>query len=497
MDEFNKENNENTNNKEDNSWGFTPSLNPESNEYSSSEKTYDESGIENASNEQAQDTPYNGKPEFQGSGAAPEMSDFAGGPNDSEDLKTSSFYNESYKKPAKGKLKGLIAPMLIVALLSSLLTGGIVGAYFTFGMPQNYNGGKDYNNKNLVNEGGVKQIEIVDKTTTASAEEAVAEKVGISIVGINVTFEYSDMFFGTTQSQGQGSGIIYRNDGYIITNNHVIENAMLGTSGNKLSPGSKIEVILPNQVDKPYEASVVGRDSRTDIAILKINASELPAADFADSDQVKVGQKAIAIGNPAGLEFMGSVSSGIISGLNRKIEFDNGKSMRLIQTDAAINPGNSGGALLNSIGEVIGINTSKIGGEGYEGLGFAIPSNNAKEIAESLIESGYVKGRPQLGISVNTRFNKEIADKNKVPEGILVAEVTPLSGAFNAGIEAGDIITKFNGVEIKSFEELEAEKNKYKAGEKVEITLYRIPENVPADQGEYKTVEVTLGEDTQ
>ena len=194
------------------------------------------------------------------------------------------------------------------------------------------------------------------------------------------------------------------------------------------------------------------------------------------TDKIKVGQKAIAIGNPAGLEFMGSVTSGIISGLNRRIEFDDGTVLRLIQTDAAINPGNSGGALLDSEGKVIGINTSKIGGAGYEGLGFAIPSNNAVEVAESLIKSGYVTGRPQIGIVVDTRFNATIAENNGVPEGILVYEVQPLSAAFMAGVKTGDIITKFNGVDIKSFDELEREKNKYKAGDKVELTIYRIPQ---------------------
>ena len=410
-----------------------------------------------------------------------------------DDLKTSAFYNESYKKPAKGRLKGLIAPMLIVALISSLLTGGIVGAYFTYGLPQQYNGANSPGNTYVNENGSIKQIEIIDETTT-SAETAVAEKVSPSIVGISITYEYSDMFFGSTQNQGSGSGIIYSSEGHIITNNHVIENAMSGSGGNKLAQNAKIEVILPNQVDDPYEATVIGRDAETDIAILKINVSGLPAAEFADSDEIKVGQKAIAIGNPAGMEFMGSVTSGIISGLNRRIEFDDGTVLKLIQTDAAINPGNSGGALLNSEGKVIGINTSKIGGAGYEGLGFAIPANNAVEIAESLIKSGYVTGRPQLGIVVDTRFNSEIAKKNGVPEGILVYEVEPLSAAFKAGVKTGDILTEFNGVEIKSFDELETEKNKFKAGDKVEVTIYRMPKEGKASEGEYIKLEIVLGE---
>ena len=412
-----------------------------------------------------------------------------------DDLKTAGFYNESYKKPTKGKLKALIAPMLIVALISSLLTGGIVGAYFTYGLPQNYTGNNTSNSGGtLVNEdGGIRRIEIIDETT--SAETVVAEKVSPSIVGIKVTYIISDRFFGSSRNEGQGSGIIYRSDGYIITNNHVIENAMARSSGNTIAQNAKIEVILPNQVDSPYEAKVIGRDPNTDIAVLKINASELPAAEFTDSDQVKIGQKAIAIGNPAGLEFMGSVTSGIISGLNRRMEFSDGKVLRLIQTDAAINPGNSGGALLNSEGKVIGINTSKIGGAGYEGLGFAIPSNTAKEVAENLIKNGYIPGGPKLGIVVDTRFNAEIAEKNNVPEGILVYDVETLSAAYKAGIRPGDILTEFNGVSIKTFEELEREKNKHKAGEKVTIKLYRLPERGRASDGEYKTVEVILDED--
>ena len=413
-----------------------------------------------------------------------------------DDLKTAPFYNESYKKPGKGRLKGIIAPLIIVALLSSILSGGLVGAYFTFAFPQNNSTAQGGNKPSgVVGDGTVKQIEIVDNSTTTAPASAVAEKVSPSIVGINVTYQYNDMFFGSQSSTGQGSGIIYKSEGYILTNNHVIEAAMDGTSARKIANGAKIEVILPNQKETPYTAEVIGRDENTDLAVLKINASELPAVDFANSDNVKVGEVSIAIGNPAGLEFMGSVTQGIISGLNREITFENGKTMKLIQTDAAINPGNSGGALLNIKGEVIGINSSKLQGTGYEGLGFAIPSNKAVEIADSLISDGYVKGRPQLGISVDTRYTEEMAERNKLPFGIYVGDVTLLSGAAKAGIKANDIITKFNGVEIKSFNELENEKNKFKAGDTVEITLYRMPESGDPTKGEYLTVKVTLGED--
>lgn len=407
------------------------------------------------------------------------------------DPKTLSFYNESYKKPSKGKIKGIIVPLIIVALISSLLTGGIVSAFFTYGLPEEYNNQSNTDISYNAEKTGIRRVEIIDKTT--SAETVVAEKVSPSIVGIRVSYIYTDWLFGSSQNEGSGSGIIYNSNGYIITNNHVIEGAI--SSGSKLSQNAKIEIILPNQVDDPYEAVVIGRDVETDLAILKINVSGLPAADFGNSDEIKVGQKAIAIGNPAGLEFMGSVTSGIISGLNRQIQFDDGTSLRLIQTDAAINPGNSGGALLNSEGEVIGINTSKIGGSGYEGLGFAIPSNNAVEIAESLIKTGYVPGRPRIGIIVEIKFNSAIAERNGVPEGILVKEVEPLSAAYMADIKPGDIITKFNGAEITTFDQLETEKNKYKAGDKVNITIYRLPQEGLASEGEYHTVDLTLGED--
>ncbi len=413
-----------------------------------------------------------------------------------DDLKTSSFYNEGYKKPGKGRLKGLLVPLLIVALISSMITGGLVASYFTFVSPSTNQAEarNDNSGDSIVPENtDVKRVEIV--STTETPVVAVAEKASPSIVGIAVKYVYSDIWFGQHEGNGQGSGIIYRSDGYIITNNHVIEAAMEGDSKNKISKGSSIKVILPNHMDEPYDAVVIGRDSKTDIAVLKIDLTDLPAADFGDSDKLKVGELAVAIGNPAGLEFMGSVTVGYISGLNRSITFDDGKSMKLIQTDAAINPGNSGGALLNARGEVVGVNSAKIYSGGYEGIGFAIPSNMAREVADSLIESGYVKGRPQIGVTIDLRFSEEIAKRNGVPYGVLVLDVSPLSAAFRAGIRPGDIITKFNGASVTSFYELEAEKNKFKAGDTVEIELYRMPEKGKPSEGTYKTVKITLDED--
>lgn len=410
-----------------------------------------------------------------------------------DDLKTSSFYNESYKKPGKGKSRGLILPLIAVSLISSLLTGGIVTSYFTFfAAPQETNKGNSSNTIVTTETPGIRQVEIINEAE--SPVVAIAEKVGPSVVGVQVNYTYDDMFFGQQTVGGQGSGIIFRSDGYIITNNHVIEQAMQGTS-NQILKGATIQIVLPDKEENPIDATVIGRDAKTDIAILKINANNLPAVEFGDSDKLKVGELAVAIGNPAGLEFMGSVTAGYISGLNRSIQFDDGRKMKLIQTDAAINPGNSGGALVNGKGQVIGINSSKIGIAGYEGLGFAIPSNVAKQVAESLISDGYVKGRPQLGIGVDISFTKEIAEDNNVPHGIMVSSVTPLSAAYRAGVKPNDIITKFNGVEISTFEELEEEKNKFKSGDSIELEIYRMPEKGEPSEGTFKTVTVVLGED--
>jgi len=408
-----------------------------------------------------------------------------------DDLKTSSFYSERYEKPRKGKIREMVVPLLIVALISSVIGGALVGAWFQFGAPalaEKNNQASDGRAQAGLQQ--VKQIEIVNNIESPAT--AIAEKVGPSIVGIKVNYVVQDFWFGVQQSSGSGSGIIIRSDGYILTNNHVIESAM--SSGNKIAKNASIQVILPNQPDQFYDAKVIGRDEKTDIAVLKIDLSELPAAEIGNSDELKVGELAVAIGNPAGLEFMGSVTQGIISGLNRQIQVGTGQPLKVIQTDAAINPGNSGGALVNAKGQVIGVNTIKISGSNYEGLGFAIPINTAMEIANSLISDGYVKGRPYLGVKIDTRYNEEMAEMYKVPAGVLVSDVLPLSAAYNAGIKQGDIIVEFNGVPVKNINELEAEKNKYKAGDTVKLKIYRI-DSTDYTRGTYIDVELTLGEE--
>ncbi|MEN6314349.1 MAG: trypsin-like peptidase domain-containing protein [Clostridiaceae bacterium] len=385
------------------------------------------------------------------------------------------YYTENIKKTKTKKIGA--GHLVLVTVLGSILGAGIMFAAMMFLAPAiqpaiNNFLGITASEVAVDNNGIYKKVEITQSTTPV---EAISEKVGPSIVGIQVTVKSQGYGFFFDMSQdgvGEGSGIIIRGDGYILTNNHVIESALVNNS-NKISEGSKIEVILPSDVNKKYTAKIVGRDSKTDIAVLKIEATNLPVAELGDSDKVKSGELAVAIGNPGGIEYMGSVTAGIISGINRTIQMENGRELKLIQTDAAINPGNSGGALVNSQGQVIGINTVKIAATGYEGLGFAIPINEANEIAKSLIDYKYVKGRPYLGVSIDQTFTAEAAKQYNVPEGLLVYEVLPLSSAYKAGVHAGDIITKFDGKEVKVFSDLEDQKNTHKPGDTVSIEVYR------------------------
>jgi serine protease Do len=384
-----------------------------------------------------------------------------------------------------------------VSVISSIIGGATVGAFLQFGVPavrpsvnsflreagiSTSDGIQNTLNNGPIDPGSYKKVVIENSD---SAVVAIAEKVGPSVVGISIEYRAQSFIFGPQSGTSSGSGIIIREDGYIMTNNHVISEAMDGTT--QIRNGAKIEVILPNEIDKPYTAKVVGRDARTDLAVLKIEATNLPAIEIGDSDRVKVGELAVAIGNPGGLEYMGSVTAGVISGLNRSMPLDGSNELKLIQTDAAINPGNSGGALVNAEGKLIGINTAKISGSGFEGLGFAIPVNRAKEITDNLIEFKYVKGRPSIGIIINQSFNEQIAQRYNVPAGVLVEEVMPLTGAFNAGLRRGDIITKVDGVSVKTHSELENQKNKHKVGEILKVEVYR--------DGSTLNLEIILGED--
>lgn len=408
---------------------------------------------------------------------------------DFNSINNTSYYKESYKNPNNKRSDAW--KYVLVSLLSAIV-GGAILSVMLFGVAPRIqpqlksffgNANLDSNNGTTTpNVSEVKKVEIVQ--TSDSAVTSVAEKVGPSVVGIRTTYQSINEFFGEQSDGGEGSGIIISSDGYILTNHHVVEKA-LNNKTRDIRKGSKIEVYLPNKIDKPYTAVIKGYDAKTDLAVLKINETNLAAIEFGDSDSLKIGEPAIAFGNPGGLEYIGSLTTGVISGLNRTVQLDGGKKIKLVQTDAAINPGNSGGALVNIKGQLIGVNTIKMVATGFEGLGFAIPVNDAKKIADELIINTYIS-KPYLGISVNSNYTEEIAKANNMPMGVFVADVEILGAAQKAGIKALDVIIKFNKKAVTSYDELETEKNKLKPGDIVEIELYR--------DGNTKKVQVKLGE---
>lgn len=311
----------------------------------------------------------------------------------------------------------------------------------------------------------------------------VAEKILPSIVGIEIEYKVSS-FFGNSTAKATGSGIIISEDGYILTNNHVVSTNDVSSTSSiyyQVSDAVSVKVKLYND-DTVYDAEIIGKDDQTDLAVIKIDKTGLTAAELGDSDSVKVGEFAMAVGNPLGLS--SSISAGIVSAVNREISTEDNEKYVVIQTDAAINAGNSGGALVNSQGKVIGINTLKLSGDGVEGLGFAIPINSTTDIVKQLMQYKKVI-RPYIGIAGST-VTEDMAKKYKVVEGVLIEEVENFTAAQKAGIKAGDIITEVNGKEVDSVDDINEIKNKYNVGDKIKIKLYR--------DGNYVDVELTLGE---
>ncbi len=297
----------------------------------------------------------------------------------------------------------------------------------------------------------------------ASVVEAVSSKVSPCVVGIRTTTSVAS-FFGNQESSGEGSGVIYKSNGYIITNYHVISEAI----SNKLN--SKIEVFLESATDESYAATVVGYNIAADLAVIKINVTGLPVIEIADSSALKVGQFAITVGNPGGLEFMDSVTYGVISGLDRVVSSDS--TVSLIQTDAAINPGNSGGALVNTSGKLIGINSSKIASVEFEGMGFAIPSNTVVELCDKIIAKEN-SPEPYIGITISEKYTPEVLEYYGYPSGAVVLSVAENSPAYTAGIRKGDIITEFASKKIANYSELEKLMNECEPEQKITVKLYR------------------------
>ena len=281
-----------------------------------------------------------------------------------------------------------------------------------------------------------------------------AEKVKASVVGI-VNYQQSSGSYYSTEA-GQGSGIIMSEDGYIITNAHVIDGAV------------GLKVVLSDGTE--YAAQIVGSDSQTDLAVIKVEATGLAAAEFGNSDQLEVGEQLIAVGNPTGLELGGTLTVGYVSALNRQIDSTSG--LNYIQTDAAINPGNSGGALANEYGQVIGINSAKITGSDYEGLGFAISINDAQPIIDDLINYGYVKGRVRMGIGVY-EMDSFMAQLNNTPVGLVVASIDAGTPAASSGLVPGDIITAIDGQDITLFDDIASMLEGKHPGDVVVLSVFR------------------------
>ena len=376
-------------------------------------------------------------------------------------------------KQKKNKKKGAFGAGTVIAaaLLAAVIGAGSGIAAVTLSSKNDSN-----TSSPITSSVSGSNVNINIDETAESVVEAVAKKVTPSVVGIRTTTSVRSFFGSSNESTGEGSGVVYSADGYIITNYHVISGAVTNKSG------SKIEVFTDTLDSDSYEATVVGYNISTDLAVIKINAKGLTPAEFSDSSKLKVGQYVITVGNPGGLEFMDSVTYGVISGLNRVVSSDS--DVKLIQTDAAINPGNSGGALVNTKGQLVGINSSKIVSEEFEGMGFAIPSNTVAEICKNIIEKQN-DPEPYLGISVSEKYNSSVLKYYGYPSGAVVSSVADGSPADNAGLAKGDIITEFGGTEITEYSMLESLLQKCKPGDQVSVKIYR--------SGRYYSTTVTIG----
>lgn len=414
------------------------------------------------------------------------------------------------------KKKKVFTKVIAFAVCAAVISAGSIGAYkyiddnFSFKnffssesseMDEETNEKSEATAANLANTSNGDQkslIELASREGSLSVPDAVS-KVMPAVVGISSKFNVPNQGFGSswffggmpnggdTQTQiaaATGTGIVMTSEGYIITNAHVIYD-----EENNYGKAQSVSVVMSDETE--YEASIIGYDTDTDIAVLKIDASDLVAAEFGNSDDLQVGELVLAIGNPLGFELFGSVTSGIISALNREISI-NEKQMSLIQTDAAINSGNSGGPLINSFGQVIGINSAKMtstySSASVEGLGFAIPITQAKTIIDDLINYGYVKGRPQIGITC-IDVDESTASLYNMPVGLYVRSVTPNGAAALAGIQEGDIIIGMDGEAVSTTDQLNELKNKHKAGDEITLTVSR--------SGKDTEVKVTLQEVTQ
>ena len=386
-------------------------------------------------------------------------------------------------KPARKNgvgLGALIAACLICALLGGLGGGALVGS-----MVDNR---VDALEQSLSERAAAESLNTVPALASGSTVSASADGSAMSagdiydlacqqVVGVTTDVTFTNFFGMTSSAAVKGSGFIISEDGYILTNFHVVEDALKGDLD--------INVILHDGTR--YKAEYVGGEADNDVAVLKIEASGLNAATLGDSDALRVGDAVFAVGNPTGeLDF--SMTSGRVSAKDRLIRTETSPAgVTMFQVDAPINSGNSGGPVYNDQGQVVGIVTAKPASTGIDGIGFAIPVNDARVIAHDLLTTGYVTGKAHLGVTVNRNYNEMYAQYYGWPMGVYIDDVTPGSCAAKAGIEAGDIITTIDGTEVTSYDELRSVIRRHHAGDSVDIEIYR------ADEA--RTVTVVLDEE--
>ena len=385
----------------------------------------------------------------------------------SSDGVTRTHRAKGVKKPKKPRQPGRPVSLTRKSLALLIALCVMVSALFGFGgsyLTNALNGGHSGSSKTAsVSKNGYK---LEDATGSKMTVQEVTNKTKDSVVEIKTESVSADAWMQQYVTEGAGSGVVMTADGYIMTNNHVIDGA------------SKITVTTSD--DKEYEAKLVGTDSITDIAVLKISAKNLTPATYGNSDQLAVGDMAVAIGNPLG-ELGGTVSAGIISALDRELAID-GKTMTLLQTDASINPGNSGGGLFNGDGQLIGIVVAKSSGSNVEGLGFAIPINKAADVAQQLMDKGYVSDQPSTGMSYAessqgngaAQFfgNSQDSQSQSSSAAVYIQEVTG-TNAKKAGFQSGDLVYAVDGTRITSFNTLSSIVTSHKVGDKLTYTIVR------------------------
>lgn len=354
----------------------------------------------------------------------------------------------------------------IITTVGIILLSGVVGF------------GAGYARSHLSNNANVTIQQQTNKSNSGTVQVSdvsdIVEKCKDSVVEITTeSVSSGNSIFGQYVSQGAGSGVIISKDGYIVTNNHVVSGA------------TSLKVTTTDGTE--YDASVVGKDSQTDLAVIKVDANNLQAATLGDSDILQVGDPAIAIGNPLG-ELGGTVTTGIISATDRQITIDD-ETMTLLQTDAAINPGNSGGGLFNADGNLIGIVNAKESSTGIEGLGFAIPITPAQDIITELMQNGSVTSRPALNVSLYDYTSNNQGQYSKYEDGCYIVQIVKNGAADKAGLKQNDRILSFDGEQIQSTSDVKNVLKKHKIGDTVKMVVERDSKKI--------TVEITLQAQTQ